>query len=127
MKKACIKENEESVREDIKSYKKMKALQDEIIKGNEYFFRETLYNARILFRFRAEIFEAKKNFSHKPEYKREKFLCDSCESEIDENTHVLFCHAYKSLRDNISINNDTQLAHYLYKVLQIRSKLRLTR
>ena len=105
----------------------MRALRDEVSKGNGYFFEESLYNARMLLRFRPEKFEAKKNVSHEPEFKKERYLCDSCETEVDENTHVLFCHSYKSLRENISLNNDTHLAKYLYKVLQIRSKLRLTR
>ena len=74
-----------------------------------------------------ELFEAKLNFKQKPEYKHEKYLCDSCESEIDENTHVLFCHAYQSLREGKDLNSDSDLSDYLRKVLHIRSELRLNR
>ena len=73
------------------------------------------------------MFEAKSNFKHKPEYKKEQFLCDSCESEIDENSHVLFCPSYSTLRQEKNLNNDTHLAEYLQQVLEIRMKLRLNR
>ena len=105
----------------------MSAMKDEIVKGNQYFFRENLQSVRTIFRFRADLFEAKMNFKHKPEYIKEKFLCDSCMSEIDENTHVLYCPAYSNLRENKNLNNDSHLAQYLQKVLEIRTKLRLER
>ena len=127
VKSACSKGNDEFLIGCIKTYKKMKALQDEIVKGNEYFYRETLYNVRMLFKFRVEHFEAKRNFGHKKEYQKEKFMCDSCESQIDENTHVLFRPSYKTLREGKNLNNDSDLANYLYKVLNIRMKLRLDR
>ena len=105
----------------------MEAIKDEIHKGNSYFFKETLSNVRILFRFRVDLYEAKMNFKHKPEYKAEKYLCDSCESEVDVNTHVLFCPSYATLRENKSLNNDSDLAEYLKSVLEIRMKLRLNK
>ena len=105
----------------------MSALRDEVTKGNEYFYCETLNNARTIFRFRVEIFEAKINFKHNPEYKNEKYLCDSCESEVDLNSHVLYCPSYSALRHEKNLNNDSHLAEYLQQVLEIRSKLRLNR
>ena len=105
----------------------MSALRDELKKGNGYFFNETLSNARTIFRFRVELFEAKINFKNKPEYQKEKFLCDSCESEVDHNSHVLFCESYSSLRQDKDLNNDLHIAEYLQKVLNIRMNLRLNR
>ena len=64
VKKACQSRNNESLKEDISGYKKMKALRDEIVKGNEYFFTENLQNVRTIFRFRMELFEAKLNFKN---------------------------------------------------------------
>ena len=105
----------------------MRALRDEIVKGNQCFFKESLNDVRMLFRFRIESIEAKLNFKNKPEYKREKYFCDSCECEIDEHTHVLFCRAFESLREGKSLNSDNDLCEYLRKVLLIRSELRLNR
>ena len=123
VKKACSKQNDEDLKNQIKSYKKMSAIQDEVSKGNEYFFKETLTNVRTLFRFRVDLFEAKMNFKNK--YRNEGFICDSCESKVDQNTHVLFCSAYAKLRDGKSLNCDSDLAEYLGKVLDIRTNLRL--
>ena len=59
VKKACIQCNEQDLQDQISQYKKMSALRDESTKGNGYFYTETLKNARTIFRFRVEIFEAK--------------------------------------------------------------------
>ena len=69
----------------------MSVMRDEVKKGNAYFYSENLQNARNTFRFRVELFEAKNNFKQKAEYRKENYLCDSCESAVDLNTHVLFC------------------------------------
>ena len=73
------------------------------------------------------MYESKQNFKHKPEYIAEKFMCDSCQSEIDDSTHVLFCPSYSALRENKNLNCDQDLAEYLLKVLDIRTMLRLNR
>ena len=127
VKKACQYQNDTEIIGCIKTYKKLKAQRDEIEKGNGYFYKETLYNVRMLFKFRVELFEAKRNFGNNQKCKNERFLCDSCENEVDENTHVLFCPSYSTLREGKDLNNDTDLANYLYKVLSIRMKLRLER
>ena len=105
----------------------MSAIRDEVKKGNSYFFKETLENVRTLFGFRVDLYESKMNFKNKPEYKAEKYLCDSCESETDVSTHVLFCPSYSVLREQKDLNNDKHLANYLKQVLEIRTQLRLNR
>ena len=35
-----------------------------------------------------------------------RYLCDLCESETDEYTHVLLCETYKNLREGKSLDND---------------------
>ena len=69
--KACQSQNKAELKSQISSYKKMSALRDEIVKGNGYFYSETLQNARVLFRFRVELIEAKMNFKQK--YQKEGF------------------------------------------------------
>ena len=111
----------------ISAFKKMSAIQDEVKKGNNYFFSEDLQTVRTIFRFRVDLFEAKCNFKNKPEYKKEQYVCDSCMSQIDLNTHVLYCPAYALLRQERNLNNDKHLAEYLRQVLEIRMNLRLNR
>ena len=67
------------------------------------------------------------NFKGKPEYKRENYMCDSCESAIDHNSHVLYCPSYAALRQDKDLNSDSDLADYLQNVLEIRTELRLNR
>ena len=105
VKRACLKFNKDELLSQISAYKKMSAIQNEVQKGNCYFFDEALQTVRSIFRFRVDLFEAKCNFKNKPEYKN-NYLCDSCMSEIDLNTHVLHCPAYASLRQNRNLNND---------------------
>ena len=49
VKESCKAKNEESLQSEIQSYKKMRALRDEIVKGNDYFFTESLKNVRTIF------------------------------------------------------------------------------
>ena len=119
--------SEDELRQQISAYKKMSALREETTKGNSYFYSQTLQNARILFRFRVDMYESKQNFKHKQEYIAENFMCDSCQSEIDDSTHVLFCHSNSALRESKDLNCDHDLAEYLMKVLDIRTNLRLNR
>ena len=125
VKRACETKNTADLKAKIQTYKKMSAIKDEFEKGNSYFFSESLQNVRTLFRFRTELYEAKMNFKNKPEYKAENYMCDSCESEIDHNSHVLFCHAYSELRQGKNLNHTPDICEYLQKVLDIRTNLRL--
>ena len=124
-KEACQKANDFELKQQISNYKKMSALRDELVKGNSYFYKENISNVRTLFKFRVDHFEAKANFKNK--YKNDDMLCNSCESKIDLNMHVLYCPSYAKLRENKSLNNDSHLAQYLQKVLEIRMKLNLNR
>ena len=105
----------------------MKALRDEIVKGNEYFFKLSLHDVRNILKFRMEMYNSKIDFKQNAEFKKENYLCDSCETQTDENTHVLFCSSYQKLREGLDINNDSHLAWYLQQVLEIRTELRLNR
>ena len=125
VKRACQQRNDEELSNQIQSYKKMSALRNEIVKGNSCFFTETLENVRILFRYRVELYEAKMNYKNK--YTSEGYLCDSCESESETNSHILFCPSYALIRQNKDLNSDRDLADYLHRVLEIRSNLRLNR
>jgi hypothetical protein len=67
--------------------------------------------------------DSKMNYSAK--YEKELWKCDSCLSTIESQSHLLFCPAYASLREDKSLNDDQDLIKYIHKVLQIRTKLKL--
>ena len=50
-------------------------------------------------------------------------MCDSCQSQIDTQSHVPFCPAYQQLRAGKDMFNTNDLTTYLVKVIQIREKL----
>ena len=127
VKEACERKNGEELKENISKYTKMKALRDEIVKGNEYFFKLSLHDVRNIFKFRMEMYHSKMNFKQNAEFNKENYLCDSCETQTDENIHVLFCSSYQKLREGLDINNDSHVAWYLQQVLEIRTELRLNR
>ena len=79
----------------------------------------------MVFKYRSQMFDSKENFKGNSSSRVEKLLCDSCETEQDDYTHVLWCNSYKELRKEKDLNNDNHLATYLHKVLSIRNKLKL--
>ena len=70
------------------------------------------------------MYEAKLNFKQKY---LNNYLCDSCQTHQDENSHVLHCESYKDLRSGKDLGSDHDLGQYLQQVLLIRSRLKLTR
>ena len=98
----------------MKKYKKLNDIVREEIKNNENFKTETIKQRRIFFRYRSSMYEAKINVTYKPAYKADNCMCDGCEMAQDENTHVVYCNAYKHLREG---NRDLEV--YLQKVLII--------
>ena len=70
---------------------------------------------------------AKFNFKNTKDYQESSWLCDSCESAISTNSHVLWCEAYRELREGLNIESDADLVKYLSKVMEIRQTLKLRR
>ena len=57
----------------------------------------------------------------------ENWMCDSCETAIDSQSHVIWCPAYSKLREGKDLSSDVDLIDYFNKVLTIRAELKLTR
>ena len=73
------------------------------------------------------MFDSKLSFENNVEYKKDNYMCDSCESQVDNNLHVLHCPSYSELRKDKDLNDNKDLSRYLLKVLNIRTKLKLTK
>ena len=71
--------------------------------------------------------DVKFNYSHDPQYKKDLWRCDSCESSIDTQSHILWCPAYSDLRVDKSLEKDKDLIDYIKNVMSIRQKLNLTK
>ena len=125
VKTAAKERNDSDIRDDMSKYKKMSILRSEERKKNEYIKEENIPNARVLFKHRSDMFDSKLNFKNNVEFKKNNYMCDSCESEVDDNLHVLYCESYKDLRKGKNLDDNKDLGMYLQKVLHIRTKLRL--
>ena len=65
----------------------------------------------------------KYNYKNDPINKASLWNCDSCQSAIETQVHILWCPAYSELRQGKDINNDDHLIEYIQRVLKMREKL----
>ena len=69
----------------------------------------------------------KRNFRHDQVYTAELWKCDSCKTNIDTQSHMLWCEAYKELRTDKDLQSDRDLTKYIQEVLEIRMKRKHTK
>ena len=55
------------------------------------------------------------NYKSDPKYMRDMWKCNYC-GRIDSESHILFCELFKDLRNGKDLENDKDLATYLFKV-----------
>ena len=86
----------------------------------------TIPNARMMFRMRSKMVSCKMNMSSKRSNIETVWKCHSCMSgAIKTQSHILYCEAYKPLREGKSLDYDKDLVEYFRKVMEIRDKLRM--
>ena len=73
------------------------------------------------------MFDCKMNSMNNPAYKNEMWMCDSCESCIDSQSHILYCPAYEKLREGKNLSSDEDIVTYFREVMQIRMNLNLNK
>ena len=100
---------------------------DEKFKTKEYLRRMNVKNARVKFKLRTKMTNVKFNYKNNPVNLATLWRCESCQSAIETQGHILWCPAYSELREGKDVNNDEHLVEYVRKVLQIRDNLKLTK
>ena len=108
-------------------YSKLEVMKREAYEEKTYLKEMPMYNARINFSLRARTFPCKMNTMNNPKFKADMWRCDSCESCIDSQSHILYCPAYKELREGRTLSSDDDIVSYFRDVLAIRIKLDLNR
>ena len=93
----------------------------------EYIKSMTLEDARVNYKIRSQMLEVKYNYSHDPRFTKDLCKCDSCESAIDTQSHILWCPSYSELRAGKDINNNEDLINYIKNVMKTRQKLHITK
>ena len=113
------------LKQEISSKSKVKdgPMAKEDFESKEYLAKMTLESSRMNFKLRSKMLDVKFNYSAKHE--KELWLCDSCCSSIETQSHLLFCPAYSTLREGKDLLNDDHLIEYVQKVMNVRTKINL--
>lgn len=120
---AIKKKMKKELQEKMERMSKLKDLTHENFERKQYLENKVIIEARTMFRFKTRMYKCKMNFKHVQKFKEDMWMCDSCQSQVDTQSHVLFCPAYQQLRAGKDMFNSNDLTTYLVKVIQIREKL----
>ena len=117
LKKAC--ENE--LKNEIINLQKLKEgpMKEENFKTKSYLKEFCLEDARVFFKYRSKMLNFKFNYKNDTKNSRELWKCDSFQSAIESQDHILWCPAYVDLRDGKSLENDKDLIDYYSAVMKI--------
>ena len=127
VKNALMKKCEKEQKEEILKFKKLKdgPMKNERFGTKQYLKNYKLEDARLHFKYRTKMMEFKFNYKNDKKNSSELWNCDSCQSAIETQDHILWCPAYTSLRADKSLDNDEDLIKYFTQVMKIREKLKL--
>ena len=104
----------------------MKEYSGENFHQKDYFKNLNLHEARTVFKHRAKMTQYTKwNFKNDPQYRHDLWKCSSCKTNIDTQSHILWCDSYKKLREGKDLTNDKDLANYIIQVLKTRTELNI--
>ena len=123
LKNEAKKQNSKLLSDMIKKSSKLEELRNEEYGEKDYLRKMSMHDARINFSLRSRMFKCKMNFLNTPQYRAEMWRCDSCQTCIDSQSHVLYCPAYQQLREGKSLTSDQDIVTYFKEVLEIRLKL----
>ena len=80
----------------------------------DYFISNNVEDVRTKFHLRTKMVDAKLNFENKKNYSHELWLCDSCETSIESQSHLLWCPAYQNLREGKDLSKDNKRGTRVY-------------
>ena len=124
---ACKVEEENCLKNEMSKLSKVEDIKDEIFELKGYLKEMTLQQTRMHFKIRTQMTNCKMNYSNDMKNRESLWRCESCQTNIDTQKHVLFCPAYKKLREGKSLENDMDVVNYFIEVMKIREKLDLIR
>ena len=127
VKKEAKVQNEDKLRKLIKKSSKLEIMKGESYGEKSYISDMKMQDARVKLSLRSRMYECKMNFLNNPVFKAEMWRCDSCQSCVDSQSHILYCPAYQQLREGKSLSSDQDIVSYFKEVLAIRLKLNLNK
>ena len=127
VKKEAKNQNSKLLSDMIKKSSKLEEIKDEEYCEKKYLTEMNMHDARIHFSLRSRMFKCKMNFLNTPQFRAEMWRCDSCQSCIDSQSHILYCPAYQQLREGKTLTSDQYIVTDFKEVLEIRMKLDLNK
>ena len=114
IKKEAKLQNEKHLCETIKKSSKLEIMKKEIYEEKSYITDMKMHDARVNFSLRSRMFNCKMNYLNNPVFKAEMWRCDSCQSCVDSQSHILYCPAYQQLREGKSLSSDQDIVSYCH-------------
>ena len=124
MKEKIGKANKMEIKEKMSNFKKIKngKMMEESSETKDYIKNLFVHEARAVFKHRTCMTRyIQWNYKNDPRYIKNSWKCNFC-GRIDSESHILFCEQFRDLRNGKDLQNDKDLATYLYKVNMIRKK-----
>ena len=103
----CREANRLELIEEMSKLSKVKHLVGEDYERKEYLGNRDIFQVRTKFSERCAMFYCKMNYRNDPVFKEECWMCDSCQSAIDDMAHVMICAAYQPLRVDKNMDSDS--------------------
>ena len=82
----------------------------------KYVDSEKIDHVRDTYRARFGLMPFAGNFKNDKQFARALWKCNHCQ-KMDSESHLLWCDAYKELRQNKNLSNDKDLCKYLQDIL----------
>ena len=125
VKESVLKKNTTELKDKMNGYSKLEAFKnEETCELKEYFQTMTMEEARTNFRVRSMMVKCGLNQPNDPRNIATLWKCSAC-SNVDSQSHIIWCPAYQKLREGKSLDNERDIVQYFQKVMAIREKLDL--
>ena len=82
---------------------------------------KSLKDVRDIFRVRSNMLEGIKG-NHKNMHRDQDMKCGGCNMELDTQSHVLSCEAYRDLSEDKVLSSDEGMIEYFRQVIKRRMK-----
>ena len=102
----------------------LEEVKEEEFGQKEYMSKMNMHDARLYFRIRTRSIKCKMNQPSDRHNKETLWKCTAC-GNIDSQKHIMWCPAFKEIREGRSLESDNDLVNYFRQVLIIRDKLDL--
>ena len=125
VKKAVYGNYEKDLKSKISRSSKLKngPMSTENFEMKTYITDMTLTDARTLFRIRSNMTNVRMNQVSDSKNAKVLWKCNEC-SNIDTQSHILWCPYFASIRDGKSMDNGSDLVDYFKEVFKIREERR---